>query len=210
MATKHEELDGVTYQYSADWIKKLEGLHHWKHYWYQQNVISKCNKDGYSILEIGVGSGFTKNYLKSKGFSVTTIDIDKDKEPDIVANIVNYNFKEQYDLIIAFEVFEHIPYDKAINVINKLSRVCRKSLILSVPKNEKTLFRAEGLMPIIGDYNLQITIPKRKITTLNHFWEIGYKEYTLTKFVEDVNKTGFNHSKHSKNNSLLYFTFNKA
>ena len=97
--------NGITYNYSSDWIYKLENELHWMYYWKQQEQLSQILHPGESILEIGVGSGFTSNYLKAKGYRVTTIDIDEEKKPDIVANIVTHNFADKFDHVIAFEVF---------------------------------------------------------------------------------------------------------
>ena len=94
-----------------------------------QHLVNK----GETLLEIGVGSGFAANYLKSKGVHVTTLDIDKEKQPDIAANIVQYSFPNQYEHISAFEVFEHIPFMEFKNVITKIGCVCKKNLFLSVP-----------------------------------------------------------------------------
>ena len=48
-------------------LQVIESLRH------ERNVVSD------RIAEIGVGSGFIYNYLKSKGFNIKSIDIDPDK-----------------------------------------------------------------------------------------------------------------------------------
>ena len=57
-------------------------------YWYQQKIMegfAEWNK-GETMLEIGVGSGFTSNYCRNKGFKVTTLDIVDDKKPKFRQN----------------------------------------------------------------------------------------------------------------------------
>jgi uncharacterized UPF0146 family protein len=77
-----------------------------------------------TILEIGIGTSFTANYLKSKRFSVTTFDIDEEKKPDIVGNIVKYNWDTiNFDHILAFEVFEHIPFAEFKQALIKLKKI---------------------------------------------------------------------------------------
>ena len=87
---KKQIVNGIIYRYSTSWIYKLETEQHWRLYWHQQKLMEGKVKPGDSVLEIGVGTGFTANYLRSKGVNVTTLDIDADKKPDIVANIVTY------------------------------------------------------------------------------------------------------------------------
>ena len=53
------------YQYSADWIHKLESKKHWLHYWHQLNILLSNLSESDRILEVGVGTSLTSNYLKS-------------------------------------------------------------------------------------------------------------------------------------------------
>ena len=169
---KIEKIRGFEYKFAADWIYALESEEHWRLYWYQQKTMQHFVRKGENVLEIGVGSGFTANYLKSKGVHVTTLDIDKEKQPDIVANVVQYQFFESYEHILAFEVFEHIPFVEFKNVISKISRACKKTLFLSVPRNERTWFHMDIYLPWIGRKQLRLTTLRGKTTEPAHFWEI--------------------------------------
>ena len=85
--------DGVEYKYSSEWIQSLETKQHWEFYWYQQKLMEGLLVPGQDdILELGKGSGFAANYCSSQGLAITTLDIDEDKKPDIVANIAMYDF----------------------------------------------------------------------------------------------------------------------
>ena len=133
----------------------------------QDNV--RC---GDHVLEIGVGSGFTANYLRSKGVHVKTLDIDREKKPDIVANLVEYQFPDHYDHVLAFEVFEHIPFIEFKGVIEKISNVCKKYIFLSVPRNEKVWLHLDFQLPIIGKREFRFVTLKGNVTTPAHFWEL--------------------------------------
>ena len=87
---KSKELKNNIYKYGAEWTKHLESCDHWIFYWFQQKIMEGfINKNkSETIIEIGVGSEFTANYCRSKGFNVTTLDIDEAKKPDILANIL--------------------------------------------------------------------------------------------------------------------------
>ncbi len=204
--TKIEKVNGVEYTYSSNWIKELESEEHWKLYWQQQKIMQNYLKDNDTILEIGVGTSFTANYLKSKNFSVTTFDIDKEKNPDIVGNIVEYNWnKMNFNHILAFEVFEHIPFDEFKKALIKLKKVLKRNIFISLPINEKILFELEYKIPKLQKNILRIPIAKNKITTKNHFWEIGYDKYS-EDFIENMfTEQGYGLSKKVKKSSFIYY-----
>ena len=82
-----EVVEGVEYRYSSGWTHGFESETRWRLYWRQQKLMRDLLAPGDRVLEIGIGTQFVANYLRSKGISVTTLDIDADKHPEIVANI---------------------------------------------------------------------------------------------------------------------------
>lgn len=88
-----------------------------------------------SVLEIGCGYGrITKKILNDKNFSInkylaTDISIDQvNKAKDLVQddrvqwklqNVLDFDYDEEFDLVLASEVFMHIKPDKIGDVINK-------------------------------------------------------------------------------------------
>jgi len=197
--------EGIEYKYSSEWIHSLEREDHWRFYWHQINLIIKELKEGDTILEIGPGSGFLTNYLRSKGYQVTTLDIDDQKSPDIVANLVEYPFPDTYDHILAFEVFEHIPFHKFTEIVAKLGKTVRKNLFFSVPRNYKIWLHAELTTPYFRDVPLTIKTKRHKIITSNHFWELDYKEYRLKKLVGIIKEAGFEITTINKVKLLVFF-----
>ena len=188
---KTQIIDGITYRYSTDWIHSLEGEEHWMIYWHQIGFILDDLTNGDSILEIGPGNGFITNYLRSKGYRVTTLDIDEGKNPDIVANVVLHEFNETFDHIIAFEVFEHIPFEKFVSVLPKLKKTCNKNLFFSVPGNYKIWFKLNGIIPYYKKFSFTLKFRRNKIKADHHFWEYNYKEYTLKKLEKVFTEAGF-------------------
>lgn len=180
---------------------------HWRYYWQQQNLIYDFLKKEDKILEIGVGTKFTSNYLKSKEYNVTSIDIDAIKKPDIVADITNYKFDEHFDHILAFEVFEHLPFNDFLIAVNNLSKICNKNLFISLPRNEKVWFRLSVNFKIFKISNFQISTVRNKILSKYHFWEIDYKEYKKRMIIKRLEKYGFKAIKIKKFYSLYYFAF---
>ncbi len=208
---KQQTVDGVTYHYSSDWIHHLESEEHWRLYWWQANLVKDSIQPSDRVLEIGVGSGFMANYLQSKGIDVTTMDIDADKHPDIVANIVTVDWHDyQFDHILAFEVFEHIPFEKFENIIKALSSSCHKTISLSVPLNERVLLRADIRMPIIGRKWINLTIPKFKIDEEHHFWEVGIGHVSKKQIYDMFAVNNFRLAKTYSMFSRLYLKFEKS
>lgn len=187
---KKEIIRGVEYNYSAEWIYDLESEEHWSLYWNQQKLMQNKVSSGDNVLEIGVGSGFTANYLKSKGVNVKTLDIDREKKPDIVANLVEYQFSEHYDHVLAFEVFEHIPFIEFKGVIERISNVCEKHIFLSVPRNEKLWLHFDFKLPIVGKRELRFVTLKGKVTEPAHFWEIGDGSVSINDLEQEFYKHG--------------------
>lgn len=82
------------------------------------------------VLEVGYGNGVFLAYAKSQGWSVTGIEL----QPELVAMAIEAGFDArpaeeveslpdaEYDLIVAFDVFEHIPPDMSIDYLRNLAR----------------------------------------------------------------------------------------
>ncbi len=203
--TKSQLLDGIEYQFSSDWIHHLESEQHWTLYWKQTNLVLKELQKGDTILEIGPGSGFLSNYLRSKGFHVTTLDIDEQKSPDILSNIVEYPFPDKYDHILAFEVFEHIPFDKFAEILPKLRKTARKNFFFSLPRNYKIWFSIDLIIPYFRNVSFTFKTKRHKITTRNHFWELDYKNYNLNNLDVTIKDVGFLVSTIRKESLAVFF-----
>lgn len=102
---------------------------------------------GSNILEIGCGRGFTMLTLEKMGFhNIKGIDIDDSQidfgkklglNVELVEDTVDFlnQCKEQYDAVIAFDVFEHMHKDELVLVLSKIYSLLKKEgvLICKVP-----------------------------------------------------------------------------
>ena len=198
------------YTFSSDWIHQLEGKQHWIYYWHQIHQIRSRIKEGDTVLEIGVGTKFTSNYLKSKGYKVVTIDIDPEKEPDLLGNIVEVQLPESYDFILAYEVFEHIPFEDFVKVLHNLGPVCRRYLLMSLPRNEKFWFELSATLPGNRQLGFRIATLRKKIITRNHHWEVDYSPYTKKRIAETIRKESFKIESVEKVSSLYFYALEKS
>ena len=204
---KSVEFKNNIYKYGAEWTKHLEPCDHWIFYWYQQKIMEGfINKNkSETIIEIGVGSEFTANYCRSKGFSVTTLDIDESKKPDILTNVVEHDFKEQYDHLMAFEILEHIPFEESQKIIKKIPTFVKKYAFISLPRNERTLLDLEIKLPLLKKIKLEWKILARNIFTDAHHWELDYKEYKMETVEQSFIDAGLKIRRKLKNRYIYFY-----
>lgn len=195
--------------YSSEWIHHLESKRHWIFYWNQLRTLNTELEEGDSILEIGVGTRFTSNYLKSKGYDVTTLDIDPLKQPDIVADIVTYAFPREFDHIMGFEVFEHIPFEDFKYVLSKLSLVCKKYFFISLPRNEKPWLNAIIEFPGSKKLKFRLATKRNKILAKHHYWEVDYGPYNNTMLTTLFAEKGFQMKHMEKVDSLFFYSLKR-
>lgn len=202
-------VDGITYRFSTSWIHKLETEDHWRLYWHQHRLMEGRIRPGQSVLEIGIGSSFTANYLRSRGVHVTTVDIDPEKKPDIVTNIISFEFNKIHDHILAFQVFEHIPFEKFVEVAKKISSACSGYFFMSIPRCEQVILNLEYKIPKLGCGKIELTKKRKKITEQHHFWEVDHGDVTFKRIKNIMSKYGFRQAQMYKVMSRIFFAFKK-
>ena len=197
----HDQREGSDspYAYSSDWVGALEKERRWLLYWQQQKLMDGLVEPDDTMLEIGVGNGFTSGYLRNRGHDVTTLDIDPGKNPDIVANIASYKFPQPYDVIMAFEVFEHLPFDDFERTMQRIRLAIRKYLFFSVPRNEMVPFR---ISLKVGARRRERSLEWRRlegsIHQPYHHWELDQGETTTDWLERLVSTCGFTIVRHEK------------
>lgn len=131
-----------------------------------------------SVLEVGIGNGFTSTFLKRAGFDITTVDINRALEPDVCASIDEMPSRlggMQFDLVVCCEVLEHMPFDffdQNLEILRSFS----KNLYLTLP-SYKRVFGFGGLLriPKVGARNVSLffEFPINKQLDREHYWEVG-------------------------------------
>lgn len=177
MKYKAKEVDGVEVHFSADWIRDLEAEHHFIWYWNQAHLVySSCSRDQ-KLLEIGVGTSWLSDLLKRRGWQAVTLDIDEEKCPDFCASAVDFDYGAQdIDVILAFEIFEHIPFSTFEKVIAKFAESNIQYVYFSLPCCEIEVASITLKLPKLRSRSLRLSMPSRKIRTKAHFWEIARRE----------------------------------
>lgn len=164
-------------------------------YFYQIDLARKLQPK--KVLEIGVGNKITATYLKQSGIEVDTCDFDKNLEPDYVADIRKLPFNDSsYDIIMAYEILEHIPWQDIDKALSELYRVSKKYVLISIPYRVIS-FEFVFKIPLMGKIlkkpfiNLFFGIP-RFFTKIKfsgeHYWEMGVKNYPPRKIRRTLGK----------------------
>jgi len=162
-------------------------------YWHQIAELVSLKPD--SILEIGVGSGLVSNYLKQRGFQITTLDTDERLNPDKVGSVLAIPFPEgSFEVVGCYEVLEHLPFDDLSKALKEIHRVSRLHAVLSLPDCTRA-YRLGVQIPKIGELKMLVPFPRLKAPVHRfdgqHYWEIGKAGYPLRKVTDEIRKAGF-------------------
>lgn len=162
----------------------------WASIWHQlDELISISPKE---VLEIGAGTGILKELASLFEIKIKTIDIDPELNPDYIGSVLDLPFlNDTFELVCAFQVLEHLPYDDSLMAFREMVRVSNKYVIISLP-DSRDVFQYLFHIPKVGVKKLLIPkislSEKEHIFDGEHYWEIGKKNFKLNKVVGDLGK----------------------
>lgn len=162
-------------------------------YWHQIDEIVSLHPN--LVLEIGIGNGFVSDYLIKREYTVVTLDKEIRLRPNYVSSVLNLPFRtNSFDVVAAFEVFEHIPYKDFQIALKEIWEVTKNHFILSLPDCTR-VYRLHLHFPRIGIKRKMIPIPRLRIPDQKfngeHYWEIGNKQTPLKRVISDIQRVGF-------------------
>lgn len=155
--------------------------------WHQLDVLLKLNPN--RTLEVGPGPGVFKATANALGANIETLDIDPELNPDHVASVFDMPFEDGvFDVVCAFQVLEHLPYEKSLEAFREMSRVAGKAIIISLP-DAKILWPISLYVPKVGVIKFSIPRPKFRAKKHSfdgeHYWEINKHGYPLEKITKE-------------------------
>ena len=162
----------------------------WMSYWYQINEVLKTKPK--TLLEVGIGNGTVSDYLRKFGIKVTTVDIDKNLNPDYVASVTELStlFDENsFDTTLCAEVLEHLPFKYFEKALRELQYVTKNYLILSLPHfgiNVSFILKLPTIKKI--EFAIKLPYPKKHEFNGEHYWEIGKKHFNLKRILQAIRK----------------------
>jgi hypothetical protein len=174
---KTKVVDGQEVCFASEWIYELEKEIHFNWYYHQAEMVYKNLNRDQKILEIGLGTGLLSDLLKRRSWNINTLDIDEDKRPDFCESAVDFDYKNHdIEAVLAFEIFEHIPFATFNKVVEKLYRSEVKRICFSLPWCEREVLSFSLKILKLPKIQWGLRIPKRKIHTKAHFWELSSVE----------------------------------
>ena len=192
-------------------FEKYVDINRLNSYYYQLKLIYEASPE--SVLEVGIGNNFIKNFLPSS-IQYNCIDIERNLAPSVVGNITQLPYKScSFDIVACFQVLEHLPFGKAIAGFKELNRVSKKNVLLSLPfANHK--FGIEFFLPFFHNFEIKYLMPrfyKKHPFCDQHYWEIGMQGYSLKK-VKQILCREMNLIKSfspKENSNKIFFVFEK-
>jgi SAM-dependent methyltransferase len=161
-------------------------------YWYQLSEVLDLKPD--SVLEIGAGDKVLGNYLRSNtSINYQSLDLAADLSPDIVGSVDAIPLNDNtFDLVCAFEVLEHLPFEKFEKSLQEMKRVAKQYVLISLPHWGRH-FSLEIRLPFWKKIRWQHKInswPIKHQFNGQHYWEIGKKDYPLERIKNSIRNTG--------------------
>ncbi|MBM1142751.1 hypothetical protein ASALC70_04058 [Alcanivorax sp. ALC70] len=164
----------------------------WASIWHQLDEVLSLHPD--KVLEIGAGAGVFKQVAGCYGVSVESLDLDPELKPDHIGSADELPFSDdEYDVVCAFQMLEHLPYEVSLRAFREMCRVARRKVVISLP-DALTLWPFSFYLPKFGQvwFFLPRPVLGRKPHHFDgqHHWEINKKGFPVSRIVGDFTEAG--------------------
>ena len=172
---------------------------------------------GQSFLNIGSAHGLLEILLDRAGLHVIALDLDYAVSPNLVGVLPRLPVKDACtDVVMAFQVLEHMPIEMLQDCLMELRRVARMAILISLPdqtpfwQSYPTSSRMESLAIRFHHWSwARQTWRFEKSVPLDpeHFWEIGHENISSETIVEIAERSGLRLARMFRNPCFTYHTF---
>lgn len=147
-----------------------------------------------TVLEIGVGNRVVCDTLRKLGVKVTTLDVDEDLKPDIIASVTLMPLADAFfDVVLAAEILEHLPWEELPKALSEIHRVSRKYAVVTLPHSGYT-FSFSWKVPLLVPQRWIFKLPhfwKKHIFNGEHYWEMGKLGFPVRRIKNLLRGSGF-------------------
>ncbi len=160
---------------------KEYSIYRFIHYYQQIEFLLKIKPK--KVLEIGPGDYTITDFLRRKGIKTKTFDNDTNLKPDYFGDIRStLEIPEEFDLILASEVFEHMNVKWLPTILKNLKKIMHKNsyLLVSLPyttirffsgKKKDKFLTCEGIIYTrlpVWFYHIYLNIIKHPIQVIKY------------------------------------------
>ncbi len=160
----------------------------WNSVWHQINEVQALRPE--NVLEVGPGAGVFQQAARLYGLKVETLDLDPALNPDHVGGVTRMPLEDNaYDVVCAFQVLEHLPYEDSLRGFAEMNRVARRFVVISLP-DAKKVWRFRIHVPRFANRTFMIDKPffkprKHKFDG-EHYWELNKEGFDLARVSKDL------------------------
>jgi hypothetical protein len=159
---------------------------------YYHQVRSVLSLQPRTLLEIGGGSAAFASLVRGLGIYTYSLDVDPALQPTIRGDVSCLPItSNSVDICVAFQVLEHLPFEKFSSVVCELSRVSRIGAVISLPE-----FGNAGVVLTVP-FVRRIHMAFRAVPPFyahhfdgEHYWEINKRGYPLSKIFSGISDAG--------------------
>jgi len=151
------------------------------------------------VLEVGTGAGMVCAALGSLGVEITTVDVQAELAPDVVASVLDLPFEDgRFDVAMCCQVLEHLPFEDFVTALRELRRVARYGAVVSLPDVTRSGFLTVKL-PKVRQFTINWRLPRFRPIELTperfavdgHYWEIGVRAFPLSRIIAAMREAGW-------------------
>lgn len=159
----------------------------WASVWHQLDEILKLQPS--NVLEVGPGPGLFKTVAGVFGIPVETLDLDPELKPDHVGSVTEIPLAGgSYDLVCAFQVLEHLPYEQSCEAFSEMVRVARRHVVISLP-DAQPVWPYRLHFPKLGTRDFLVPRPRLRAPSHKfdgeHHWELNKLGWPMAKILVD-------------------------
>jgi hypothetical protein len=165
-----------------DFLKYMH-LSRWSCYYIQIKTVLQLSPK--TILEIGPGDGIFGWYMHKNGITYKSCDhaddINSDYKAELGSEVLPIE-NSSFDVVCAFQVLEHIPFNRVSAALDEIHRVSKKYVFLDIPEHSVhfQFFIKIPFLPLLAKH---FTIPRPEKHEFDgfHHWEISKQGYSREK-----------------------------